>query len=165
MRAPVTFHPLSASESASARALARAALDDVPYAPSLLAPLDSALRSEGGEYRALIARDNTAVIGLIVFGEIAGAVGAGRIYFVAVHGGVRRRGIGSALIEAACTQLRSAGARFVAIEMPEEPRLDAARAVALRMGFLPEGRVSDYVREGVSLVLLRRDLGETENHA
>jgi ribosomal protein S18 acetylase RimI-like enzyme len=131
----------------------------------MLAPLDGAIRSETDEYRALIARDTGAVIGLIVFGEIAGAIGAGRIYCVAVDDGARRRGIASALIEAACTELRSRGARFVAIEMAQDPRLDAARAVAARAGFLAEGRVSDYVRDGVDLVLFRRDFRETNNPA
>lgn len=158
MRAPVTVRPLAPLDSAAARALAHTVLGDAPDAPSMLAPLDGALRSESEEYRALVVGEHTALTGLIVFGATAGALGAGRIYFVAVDGNARRRGLATALIEAACAELRSRGGRFVVIEMPEEPRLDGARAVALRAGFRPEGRVSDYVREGVGLAFLRRDL-------
>lgn len=165
MRAPVTVRPLAPLDSAPARALAHTALADAPYAPSMLAPLDAALRSESEEYRALVVRENTALIGLIVFGATAGALGAGRIYFVAVDGSARRRGLATALIEAACAELRSLGARFVAMEMPEEPRLDGACAVALRAGFRREGRLSDYVRDGVGLAFLRRDLADADDSA
>ena len=133
-------------------------LGDAPYAPSMLASLDGALRSESEEYRALVVGEHTALVGLIIFGTTAGALGAGRIYFVAVDEKARRKGLATALIEAACAELWSRGGRFVAMEMPEEPRLDGGRAVALRAGFRPEGRVSDYVREGIGLAFLRRDL-------
>ncbi len=161
MRVPVTLGPLAASDAAPARALAVEALGDAPWAASMLAALDEALRSASDEYRALVARDATSLVGLIVFGGIAGALGAGRIYFVAVDAAVRRRGIAIALIEAACSALRSRHARFVAIELPEEPGLGVGRALAQRARFRQEAAVSDYVRDGVGLVLLRRDLVDT----
>jgi ribosomal protein S18 acetylase RimI-like enzyme len=165
MRAPVTVRPLAPLDSAAAQALAEAVFGDAPYASSMLAALDGALRAESEEYRALVVRENSALIGLIVFGATAGALGAGRIYFVAVDGSARRRGIATALIGAACEELRSRGARFVAVEMPEEPRLDGGRAVALRAGFRPESRVGDYVRDGVGLAFLRRDLRDAHDAA
>ena len=160
MRVPVTLRPLTASDATPARALTDAVLGDAPDAASMRAPLEGALGSGGDEYRAIVARDANALIGVIVFGETAGALGAGRIFFVAVDVTARRRGIATMLIEAACSELRSRGARFVALELPEEPRLDAGRALAQRAGFRREAWVSDYVREGVGLAFLRRDFGD-----
>lgn len=160
MRVPVSLRPFSASDAAPARALADAVLGDAPYAAAMLAPLDAALRSASDEYRVLVAREASALRGLIVFGETVGATGAGRIYFVAVDAAARRRGIASALIGAACRELRSRGVRFVAMEIVEEPRLEAGRALAAREGFRREGVVSDYVRDGIGLALLRRDFGD-----
>jgi ribosomal protein S18 acetylase RimI-like enzyme len=128
------------------------------FAEGMLASLDEALRSGSDEYRAVGAHDGNALIGFVVFGGIAGTLGAGRIYFVAVEANARRRGIATALMEAACTDLESRGSRFAVIELLEEPLLAAGLALAHRTGFREEGRVSEYVRAGVGLLLLRRDL-------
>lgn len=125
----------------------------------MLAALNEALTSTSDEYRVIGVHDRTTLIGFVVLGDTAGALGAGRIYVVAVDATTRRRGIASALIEAACADLESRGARFAAIELPEEPELAAGLALARGAGFREEGRVSDYMRDGVGLVLLRRDLG------
>jgi ribosomal protein S18 acetylase RimI-like enzyme len=156
----VMLLPLAAPDSTAARALADAALGDAPYAEPLLASLDGALLAASDEYRAIVARSEGVLLGLVVFGETAGALGAGRIYFVVVDAAARRRGIATALIEAACRDLGARGARLVAIELPEDPRLERGRWLADRAGFREEARVSDYVREGVGLVLLRRDLAK-----
>lgn len=111
------------------------------------------------EYRAIGAHQRTMLIGFVVLGETAGALGAGRIYFVAVHATTRRRGVATALIEAACADLQARGARLAVIELPEEPGLAAGLALARCTGFREEARVSDYARDGVGLLLLRRDLG------
>lgn len=154
----VTLLSLAAPDATAARALADTALGDAPYAELLLASLDGALTAASDEYRAIVARDESVLLGLIVFGETAGAVGAGRIYFVVVDPAARRRGIATALVDAACRDLRARGARLVAMELTEDPRLERGRWLAHRAGFREEARVSDYVREGVGLVLLRRDL-------
>ena len=153
-----TLRPLVARDAQAARALADAVLGDAPYGDQLRGALDGALSSATDEYRALVAADGSALAGLIVFGETAGARGAGRIYLIAVDARARRRGIATTLVEAACTDLTARGARFIAIEIPDDRRLDGARLAAERSGFHEEARVADYVRDGVSLLLLRRDL-------
>ena len=157
---PVTLRSLDASDSTAARALASAALADAPHADPLLASLDAAIRSGSEEYRALVARDGDRLAGVIVFGEIAGARGAGRIYLVAVDANARGRGLGAALLHSALSHLGARGARFVVIELPEEPRLASALRLAGRTGFFEEARVGDYVRDGVGLLVLRRNLGD-----
>jgi ribosomal protein S18 acetylase RimI-like enzyme len=154
----VTLRPLAAPDATAARVLADVVLGGAPFAEAMRASLDEALTSDGDEYRAIGVHDGNALIGFVVFGEIAGALGAGRIYFVAVEATARRRGIATALIEAACSDLRSRGSRFAVIELLEELSLAPGRALAHRTGFRDEGRVSDYVRDGAGLLLLRRDL-------
>ena len=153
---PLTLRPLTAREAPAARALADAALADAPYGDQLRGAIGSGLTSGTNEYRALVAVEETTLSGLIVFGEIAGASGAGRIYFVAVDANTRRRGIATALADAACRDLAERGARFVIIEMPDDARLAGARLAAAQTGFREEGRVADYLSDGVSLLLLRR---------
>lgn len=154
----VTFRPLARPDAVAARTLADAVLGDAPFAEGMLGALDEALSSDRDEYRAVGAHDGNSLIGFVVFGETAGAIGAGRLYCVAVDASARRRGIATALTEAACTDLRARGARFAMIELPGDPDLAPALALARRTGFHEEGRVSDYLRDGVGLLLLRREI-------
>ena len=154
----ITLRSLTPLDVPAARALAHAVLDTLPRSEPFRVAVDTALGHEGDEHRAIIANTQRGLIGLIVFGETAGAHGAGRISFVAVERDARRRGVGLALIEAACADLRGRGARFVAIELTDDPALQAGHALASRAAFRREGHVDDYVSEGVGLELLRRDL-------
>jgi ribosomal protein S18 acetylase RimI-like enzyme len=157
----VTLRSLTLVDIPPARALAHAVLEALPRGEPFRAAVDAALDHEGDEHRAIVAHTDRGLIGLIVFGEIAGAEGAGRLSFVAVERDARRRGVALALIEAACADLRERGARFVAIELTDDPALEAVRALAARAAFRQEGRVDDYVTDGVGLELLRRDLAAT----
>ena len=156
----LTLRPLTARDAPAARALVDAVLADAPSREHHRETLDSALTSATDEYRALVAAEEATLAGLIVFGETAGALGAGRIYFVAVAANTRRRGIATALAEAASRDLTERGARFVIIELPDDPLLAGARLAAERAGYQEEGRVADYLSDGVSLLLLRRDCAE-----
>lgn len=154
----VTFRPLGPPDAAAARSVAIATLGSDPFAAGMLGALDEAVTSDGVAYRAVGAHDGSSLIGFVVFGEIAGAIGAGRIYVVGVETTARRHGIATALVEAACIELQSRGSRLAVIELLEEPSLATGLALAHRTGFREEGRVGEYVRDGVGLLLLRRDL-------
>ena len=156
----ITPRPLTPRDAPAARALADAVLADAPYGEHHRGTLDSVLRSATDEYLALVAGEESTLAGLIVFGETAGAHGAGRIYFIAVDASSRRRGIATALAEAACRDLTERGARFVIIELPDDPSLIGARRAAEHAGFREQGRIADYLSDGVSLLLLRRNCRE-----
>ena len=153
-----TLEPATAPDSTVAHMLALTALADAPHTEAMLAALDNALMRPSEEYRAIVARDRRAVVGVIVFGEVAGAHGAGKIYLVAVDAAARRRGIASGLVDAACEVLSERSARFVMVELPAHPRLTDGRRLMERGGFREEGRMEDYVRDGVPLLFLRRSL-------
>lgn len=154
----IRLQPVTASTASLVRAFAAAGLQDSPYAEPLLAAFDGALAGESDEYRAIAAWHHDAVVGLGVFGETAGAVGAGRIYLIAVDASVRERGVAAKLLEAVCSELAARGARFAMIELPGEPRFAPVRRLAERLGFRERGRLDDYHRDGVPLILLRREL-------
>jgi ribosomal protein S18 acetylase RimI-like enzyme len=135
------------------------------YAEPLLDVLDGALAHDSDEYRAIAAWHDDAIVGLIVFGETAGALGAGRISLIAVDASVRERGVGAQLVDAACNELTARGARFAMMELPGEPRFAPVCRLAVRMGFREHGRIDDYLREGVALLLLRRDFAPTRSDA
>ena len=153
-----TLRPVTASTASPVRSFATAALSDSQYAEPLLTAVDGAIAGTGDEHRAIVAWHDDAIVGLIVFGQTAGALGAGRIYLIAVDASVRGRGVAAQLVNAVCSELAARNARFAMIELPGEPRFAQARRIAERMGFREEGRVDDYHREGVPLLLLRRDL-------
>ena len=154
----LTLHLVTPPDSPAAHSLALTVLGDVPHAEPMLTALTNALMRTSDEYRAMVARDGRTVVGVIVFGEVAGALGAGRIYLVAVDGGARRRGIASALVDAACHELSERRARFAMIELPAHARFADVRRLVSRAGFREEGRMDDYVRDGVALLFLRREL-------
>jgi ribosomal protein S18 acetylase RimI-like enzyme len=154
------FRPVTASAASAVRSFANAALSDTVYAETLLATLDKAIAGTSGEYRAIAAWHDDAIAGLIMFGTTAGAVGAGRIYLLTVDERTRGRGVATHLVDAACGELAAGGARFAMIELPGERRFAQLRRLAVRMGFREEGRIDDYEREGVPLLLLRRDLAQ-----
>jgi ribosomal protein S18 acetylase RimI-like enzyme len=155
---PLTLHLAAAADSTAAHMLALTVLGDAPHAEPMLAALDHALIRASDEYRAIVARDGRTLVGVIVFGEVAGARGAGRIYLVAVDGAARRRGIATALINEACRELAERRARFAMIELPAHARLASVRRIIERAGFREDGRMDDYVRDGVPLLFLRRQL-------
>jgi ribosomal protein S18 acetylase RimI-like enzyme len=155
---PATLRPLAARDYSAARALITSTLGDAPYAEALLAVLESTLARATDEYQAIVACDASALVGLIVFGETAGARGAGRIHLIAVDAIARRRGLATQLIDAACARLGERGGRLAMIEIPTERRLAGVRRLAERAGFHEAGRIDDYARDGVALVLLRREL-------
>ena len=112
------------------------------------------------EERCMVARDRArgAVTGFVLFGFVAGAVGAGRIRAVGVAPLARRRGVGRALVDASVSDLRDEGARFVLVELPDAPEARFASLLLTACGFGEEARAGDLVRDGVDMRYLIRRL-------
>jgi ribosomal protein S18 acetylase RimI-like enzyme len=102
--------------------------------------------------------EGARVVGRIDFGVIAGAQGAGRLQAITVDAASRRRGVARALVDAAVATLRDEGCRFVAVEIPDDPAAAPARALLADRDFRVEASVAGYFREGVAMLILRRDL-------
>ncbi len=105
---------------------------------------------------ALVARTAFEVVGVVLYALVAGTVSCGTILLVGVAPPHRGAGTGAALVSAAAVDLAERGARTIVLEMPDEERLSRGRSLLRMQGFIEEGTVPDYYRDGVALVILRR---------
>jgi ribosomal protein S18 acetylase RimI-like enzyme len=156
--AQLEIRPLQPSDRSAAQELAAVELLQSPYGELPASALSTALGGQSAEARGLVSVAGDEVTGLVVFGVVAGAIGTGRLHLVAVSAAARLRGVASALISAAFERLRSEAVRVVFAEVPDDPGFAPGQSLLLREGFIEEARVADFFRDGVSLILLRRDL-------
>lgn len=136
----------------------REEVDRTPYEELPHTALAAALDRDTDEFRALVAHANGALIGVALYGMIAGTQGTARLILIAVAAAWRFRGIGQALAQAALEDLRRCGARVAFVELPDDPAVAAGRSLLEQAGFTEASRVPDYFRPGVALVFLRRDV-------
>ena len=158
---PVVIRSVRPDDAAAARELVEAEIAGTPYGELPRWALDEALRGDSDEARALVAVD-PELVGLALYGLVAGAHGAGRLILVAVTASARLRGVGAQLVDAAIADLAELGARFAGIEFPDDPALHPGRTLLTRGGFREETRVPDFFRDGVDLVFLRREIERAE---
>ncbi|HEX2778388.1 MAG TPA: GNAT family N-acetyltransferase, partial [Gemmatimonadaceae bacterium] len=97
--------------------------------------------------------DTGDLAGIVLHGEVAGTRGTGALLWLSVRPSSRRRGVGRALLGAATGALRSGGARIVVAEVADSPEHQGLLALLRARGFVREGSVPDFYREGVALTL------------
>ena len=164
MRAPdpeasvVTVRPLAAADRPTTEQFADAHVAGSPYADIVRPPLASALHGGSREFRGLAAHTGSDLLGVAVYGEVAGTTGTARLHLVAVTPRARRSGVARQLVNAAAAHLARDGNRLLMVELPDDPALRPGREFLLRSGFEEESRVPDFYRDGVALVFLRRRL-------
>jgi ribosomal protein S18 acetylase RimI-like enzyme len=154
----VRIRPLEAGDARAAGELLLVDVANTPYVELPIESLRSAMSGPNTEVRGLVAERAWELIGVALFGLVAGAVGAGRLHAVAVTASARLQGVATRLVDEAVRALRADGARFVLVEMPDDRRLRAGLTLLLRGGFREEARVPDFYRDGVDLLLLRREV-------
>ena len=133
-------------------------MDGTPYAEAPLHALERALAGGDEEAWGLVAVRAGEVVGLVVLGLVAGAQGAGRLQLVHVTASARLGGVGRTLIDGGAAEAAGRGARFLLAEVPEDPMLAPVHVLLQRAGFRVESRIPDFIREGVGIAFLRRDL-------
>ena len=146
-------------DAATLTELLKACVPEV-YRPLIERPLADALSAPSEEEVLLLSRDRIAgaVTGFVLCGVIPGTLGAGRIRAVAVAPLARRRGVGRDLLTAAVSALEKLGARFVLVELPDDPAMRFLAALLDTGGFAEESRAADLVRDGVAMRYIRRNL-------
>jgi ribosomal protein S18 acetylase RimI-like enzyme len=147
---------LAAGDERAARALFTQAFGNTLYAAAPRFALARALSN--GDVHGLVAEKDGRVVGVAIFGLVAGAEGAGKMHGMAVAPEAQRHGIARMLIEAFVDELARRGARFVLVEFPDAAELAGGRTLLQQAKFAAESRVPDYFRDGIALVFLRRDL-------
>lgn len=128
------------------------------YAATLRGAVEAVFAHDDPDSRALVTFRAGKLVGIIIFGTVAGAEGAGRLQLIVTDPGSRRTGIASALVEAAVEELRRSAARFVVVELPDDPELAPAAALLEHRGFVVDARVRDFHRDGMDLVVFRRPM-------
>lgn len=136
------------------------------YRGMVAQPLELALQDPNGEEQLLIARDRPAgaITGFVLFGIVPATAGAGRIRCVAIAPLARRRGVGRALLQAACDELASRGARFAMVELPDDAESRFLWALLEASGFREESRAVELVRPDVAMRYVRKELREERRH-
>ena len=157
-RLAVTIRASRAEDAPILHAFVDGAIERLAYGEGARSAFATALAGSSDEARALVAVRDGQPIGVVVYGAIAGTMAAGRIQLVVVDATFRRRGIGSALVRAALTALARERIRVAFIELAGDAALAEASAFLTAAGFSVEAAVSDYYRDGVDLLVLRREL-------
>ena len=154
----IVIRDLHSADAEAVRTLALAGPGSGAFASSAHAAIEAALTASDPDARAAVALARDELIGLVLYGATAGAVGTGRVQLVITTPAHRRRGVGTRLVETALSRMTADGTRIVFVEVPDDPDLAAAKRLLLRCGFHIDAAVADYFRDGVDLSILRRDL-------
>ena len=155
-KAEVSLRAATSADAASLQKLVSDTSAGTPYQELPAYFLRLALAASSEESRAIVAVHGEAVVGCALYGAVAGAIGTGRIHFVAVAAGSRRLGIASRLCGAAVDDLSAQAMRSVIVELPDDRVVDSGRALLEGCAFTEAARVPDYYRDGVALVVLQR---------
>ena len=153
-----TYRSAVDDDRAAMRALVEHDLAGTPYVTVAEYFLNLASDGDANESRAIVAERTGEVVGFALFGEVAGAIGTGRVHFVSVTASARLHAIGVGLCEAAVADLASKGTRLIVAEIPDDPLLSPGRALFARCGFAEAARVANYYRDNTDLVVLLRSI-------
>lgn len=162
VRADVALRAATSADAAALQKLVSDSTAGTPYEELPAYFLRLALAPPSQESRAIVAVQDGAVVGCALYGVVAGAIGTGRIHFVAVAAGSRRLGIARRLCGAAVDELIAQAVRNVIVELPDDRVVGAGRALLERGAFTEVARVPDYYRDGVALVVLQRAVSPME---
>ena len=149
--------PLGARDLESARALLRGDLEGTPYLDRAMEILERAAGAPDEEHRAIVAGPADALDGIAMFGMVAGTVGTAELHAVSVRDGAPPS-VGQELVEEVLRDVKARRASLAIAEVPDDAALSAFAAGLRANRFEEEGRVRDYYRDGVDLILLRRVL-------
>lgn len=123
-----------------------------PYLHRMLEVLDNALRFEDPEFLCLLSatEDSDAINGLVLFGTVLGARLATKVHAVVAPD----PRVQLALLDAVRETCTRSGERLVVCELPHDTPFDVAAVALVASGYREEGRIEDFVRDGVALRLL-----------
>jgi hypothetical protein len=147
---------LMPDDADAARALISAQFAGTRYRARALELLESALRFDDPEHMALLAfaEAGARLVGVVLFGTVAGARSVVKVHGVAAH----ELETAVALLDAVRQASERSGERMIVCELPDDVPFAIASEALRASGFAEEGRVPDFVRDGVALRLFVRPL-------
>lgn len=146
------LHPLMPEDEPAARALLAASFAGTRYEARTLEQFESALQFEDPEYVAILAHEPSGAgpVALALFGTVAGARQCVKLHLLAGSDDRALAALATAVVDVSA----DAGERLVVCEAPDDEPFARTVRAALTAGFVEEGRVPDYVADGVALRLL-----------
>jgi hypothetical protein len=143
---------LQPADAGAARALVSRQFSGTAYEARILEQLEIAARGDDPECCALVAigPDEGALRGLALFGVVAGAHAIVKLHALAAPDRDVLRALAGAVRDA---NMRS-GTRMIVCELAEDARFRATELAIRELGFVEEGRVADFVCDGVDLLVL-----------
>lgn len=139
-------------DAAAAREVVVARLGGTRYDARTLEQLDVALSFEDPEYMGLLAAvpGSGRLVGLVLFGAVAGARSVTKLHALLGDDA----GACAALASAVRAVASESGERMVVAEMADDAPFHTPVAALHGCGFDEEGRVNDFVADGVGLRFL-----------
>jgi GNAT superfamily N-acetyltransferase len=121
--------------------------------------IDSHLHDPTGSgYHILVAEVDSTVTGYICYGPTPMTQGTWDIYWLAVAPERQGRGIGSALIKSAESEIAKAGGRLSIIETSSTPLYEKTRRFHLSQGYEVICRIPDFYAPGDDKLVLQKRL-------
>jgi len=150
--AAIAVRPLMPEDADAARATVIDYFRGTRYLARMLEVLDNALRFEDPEFLCLLATpaESGALDGLVLFGAVLGARLATKVHAVVAPD----PRVQLALLDAVRETCVRSGERLVVCELPHDTPFDIGAVALVASGYREEGRIEDFVRDGVALRLL-----------
>lgn len=116
--------------------------------------IDGAIRGPESEYFALVAEDESKVVGYILYGPTPMTKAAWDLYWMAVDASLRGRGIGKKLIRAFEEVVRAKEGRIIRIETSSMETYGGTLEFYLRENYAVLSRIEDFYKPGDDLITL-----------
>ncbi len=113
---------------------------------------------QGTGYYALIAEDDSKIAGYVMYGQTPCTIGTWDIYWIAVSGEVRGKGIGGALTKAAEAEIKKMDGRLILIETSSQPLYENTRRFYLGQKYELVARIPDFYAPGDDLLIMQKRL-------
>ena len=148
----ILVRPLMPEDARAARDTIVDHLRGTPYLDRVLEVLDDALKFEDPEFLCLLGTraESAPPDGLILFGTVLGARLVTKVHAVVAPD----PRVQLALLDAVRETCVHSGERLVLCELPNDAPFDVAGVALVASGYREEGRIDDFVRDGVALRLL-----------
>jgi hypothetical protein len=151
---PIALRPLMPADEQPARELIEAHFSDTRYLARVVEQLDTTFTFEDPEYMGILAVDGGDVVhALALFGTVAGARQCVKLHAIVSDD----PGVIDLLAQGISEVCAQSGERLIVCELPDDAPFRPLAEALLGGGYVEEGRVADYIRDGVALrVLVRR---------
>jgi hypothetical protein len=121
--------------------------------------LEAAARGDP-ETRGLVMERDATVVTLALFGPQAGTRDTWRLHGVLLAPHVDSSDVGRVMIDGVVRDVARGGGRLLVTELPADQALGRMLSLLRATGFRQEARIPHFYRDGVALLVLRREMLE-----